>query len=78
MPGAHVPDGYISFMSQPARQPDDSPEVAALRKKIRGEALTDEERALLARVSRKPSGSGESLTQEQLSALLSERVRAGG
>jgi hypothetical protein len=61
-------------MSQPARQH----EVAALRKKIRGEALTDEERALLASVSRTPNGSGEPLTQEQLSALLSERARAGG
>ncbi len=28
----------------------DSPEVAALRKRIRGEALTDEEQATLARV----------------------------
>jgi hypothetical protein len=65
-------------MSQPARHDDDSPEVAALRKKIRGEPLTDEERALLAHVSRKPNGSGESLTQEQLSALLSERMRASG
>ncbi len=65
-------------MSQPARRHDDSPEVAALRKKIRGEALADEERALLALVSRKPSGSAESLTQEQVSALLSERIRAGG
>jgi hypothetical protein len=45
---------------------------------IRGDALTDDERALLARVSRKPSGSGEPLTQEQLEALLSERARAGG
>jgi hypothetical protein len=65
-------------MSQPARDHDDSPEVAALRKKIRGEALTDEERALLASLSRRPSGSGEPLTQEQVSALLSERARAGG
>jgi hypothetical protein len=65
-------------MSQAARDRDDSPEVAALRKMIRGDALTDEERALLARVSRKPPGSGEPLSQEQLEALLSERARAGG
>jgi hypothetical protein len=65
-------------MSHPPRRHDDSPEVAALRKKIRGEALTEEERALLASVSRKPSASGDALTQEQLSALLSERSRAGG
>jgi hypothetical protein len=65
-------------MSQAARERDDSPEVAALRKMIRGDVLTDEERVLLARVSRKPNGSGEPLTQDQLEALLSERAREGG
>jgi hypothetical protein len=65
-------------MSQAAREHDDSPEVAALRKMIRCGVLTDEERALLARVSRKPSGSSEPLTEEQIEALLSERARAGG
>jgi hypothetical protein len=65
-------------MSQAAREHDDSPEVAALRKMIRSGVLTDEERALLARVSRKPSGSREALTEEQIEALLSERARAGG
>ncbi|HEV3189363.1 MAG TPA: hypothetical protein VGY54_02640 [Polyangiaceae bacterium] len=64
-------------MSQPARQHDDSPEVAALRKKIQGVPLTDDEKQLLARISRKPSGAGESITQEQLSALLAERSRRG-
>jgi hypothetical protein len=51
-------------MSQPAREHNDSPEVAALRKMIRGGALTDEERALLARVSRKPTGGSDPLTEE--------------
>jgi hypothetical protein len=64
-------------MRQAPREHEDSPEVAALRKMLRGGGLTDEERALLARVSRKPSGSGESLTEEQIEALLSERARAG-
>ena len=52
-------------MSQAVREHDDSPEVAALRKMFRGGVLTDEERALLARVSLKPSGSSEPLTEEQ-------------
>jgi hypothetical protein len=47
-----------------------SAEVAALRKKIRGEPLTDEETALLARASRKPSGPGTPITGEQMTALL--------
>jgi hypothetical protein len=65
-------------MSDAAREHNDSPEVAALRKMIRGDALSDEERMILARVSRKPDGGGEPLTQEQLEALLSERARLGG
>ncbi len=65
-------------MSQAAREHDDSPEVAALRKMIRGGTPTDEERALLDRVSRKPTGSGEPLTQEQIEALLSARARTDG
>jgi hypothetical protein len=65
-------------MSQAAREHDDSPEVAALRKMIRGGALTDEERALLARLSRKPTAGGEPLTEEQIEALLSERARVDG
>ena len=55
----------------------EQPEVAALRKKIRGERLTDEERQLLARVSRKPGGGGAPISQEQLTALLDERKRRG-
>ncbi len=61
-------------MSETAWHQSDSPEVAALRKKIRGESLTDEERELLARVSRKPSGAGVPLTQEQVEALLAARM----
>jgi hypothetical protein len=68
--------GYACGMSQSARKQDDSPEVAALRKKIRGEALTDDERACLMRVSRKPPEVGVPLTQEQVEALLAERARA--
>jgi hypothetical protein len=65
-------------MSQAVHDHDDSPEVGALRKVIRGETLTADERALLARLSRKPTGGTEPLTEEQIEALLSERVRAGG
>jgi len=65
-----------------ARAPGDhteQPEVAALRKKIRGEPLTDGEQQLLARVSRTPgaSGGGTPISQEQMTALLDERKRHG-
>jgi hypothetical protein len=43
-------------MSQPARHQDEAPEVIALRKKVRGEPLTDDERDLLATATRKPTG----------------------
>jgi hypothetical protein len=61
-------------MSQTARNQSDSPEVAALRKKIRGESLTDEEAELLARVSRKPAGLDAPLTHEQVESLLAARA----
>jgi hypothetical protein len=54
--------------------PPDSPEVAAFRKKARGEPLTDAERALLANATRKPLP-GVTFTQEQVSALLAARER---
>lgn len=57
-------------------QDSDTPEVTALRKKIRGEVLTDEEAQLLARVSRRPEG-GAPISQEQMTALLAERKRRG-
>jgi hypothetical protein len=55
----------------------DQPEVAALRKKIRGEPLTEEERRLLESTYRKPSQPGPSITQEQMTAILAERARRG-
>lgn len=64
-------------MAQAERVPGDSPEVAALRKKIRGEPLSAEEQALLARATREPSGEG-ALPQEAIEAMLEERRRLGG
>jgi hypothetical protein len=52
----------------------EQPEVAALRKKIRGEPLTEQERALLASATRKP-GTGVTFAQEQVTALLGARAR---
>ncbi len=51
----------------------DSPEVAALRKSIRGEPLTDEERALLATATRKPPGPG--VPHAEVMRMLEERKR---
>jgi hypothetical protein len=53
---------------------NDSPEVAALRKKARGDALTDAERALLANATRKPDGAG-AVPHADVEALLEERRR---
>jgi hypothetical protein len=67
----------LGVRSAPASGQDrDPPEVTALRKKIRGEVLTDEEAQLLARVSRRPEG-GAPISQEQMTALLAERKRRG-
>jgi hypothetical protein len=57
----------------------DSPAVAALRKKIRGETLSPEEQAILARSSRKPTPEqvASSIPHEQLMAALRERERLG-
>jgi hypothetical protein len=52
-------------------------EVVALRKKIRGEPLTETEQSLLASLSRKPRDGGVPITREQMSALLEERKRRG-
>jgi hypothetical protein len=60
---------------QPSRKPTEAPEVEALRKKIRGEPLNDEERALLARATRKPSGPG--IPHATIEAELAERQRHG-
>jgi hypothetical protein len=54
--------------------PADGPEVAAFRKRARGEPLTDVERALLATATRKPDP-GVTFTQEQVTALLAARER---
>jgi hypothetical protein len=66
--------------SEPARKyedaPDeanDSPEVAALRKKIRGQPLSETERATLEATYRKPPPGTVTFSQEQVTALLSER-----
>jgi hypothetical protein len=53
----------------------DSPEVAALRKKIRGEVLTNEEQALLATATRKPSGP--TVPHVEVMRMLEERKRLG-
>jgi hypothetical protein len=54
----------------------DSPQVAALRKRARGEPLSDEERALLARPGRKPQGP--TVPHEAVMRELEERQRRGG
>jgi hypothetical protein len=53
----------------------DQPEVAALRKWIRHEALTAEEEALLAKVHHKPDG--QTIAQDQVMAMLAERKLRG-
>jgi hypothetical protein len=64
--------------SQPEREHEQAPEVAALRKKIRGEPLAEGEEAILARTYRKPEGAPrESVSQAQLEAMLAERKRRG-
>jgi hypothetical protein len=62
-------------MSQAARASDESPAVAALRKLARGEPLTEAERALLDRATRKPSGPG--TPHAAVMAELAERERRG-
>jgi hypothetical protein len=54
----------------------DSAQVAALRKRARGEPLTDEENRLLASASRKPIGAG--IAHAQVEAELAERQRRRG
>jgi len=57
---------------------EDTPEVAAIRKKARGETLTAAEEAVLARVSRRPPGDPRpSISQDQLMVRLEERKRLG-
>jgi hypothetical protein len=53
----------------------DGPEVAALRKRIRGEALTADEELLLASTYRKPPGP--TVPHAEVMRLLEERRRRG-
>ena len=66
--------------AKPSARPDadapESPDVAALRKEIRGEPLTDEERLLLRAREHKPAWAGAGISQEQMTALLEARRRA--
>ena len=62
-------------MDQAERSSVESPEVAALRKKIRGETLSTEEQALLARATRKRSGPA--TPHAAIEAQLIERLRNG-
>jgi hypothetical protein len=62
-------------MSQPARHPDEAPEVVALRKRVRGEPLTDDERNLLATATRKPTGP--TVPHAAVMAELVKRERPG-
>lgn len=55
----------------------DAPEVAALRKRIRGERLTAEEQELLANATRKPSPDAGAVPHEQVEAALEVRRRSG-
>jgi hypothetical protein len=54
----------------------DSPEVAALRRRLRGEALTPAEAELLAARARKPSGP--TVPHGDVMRELAERQRRGG
>jgi hypothetical protein len=61
--------------AKPSAQQVDAPAVVALQKRIRGEALTDVERPLLATATRKPLGAG--IPHADIMAELEERRRAG-
>jgi hypothetical protein len=61
-------------MSQSAKHGHDSPEVAAFRKKARGEPLTAEEERLLTSATRKPAP-GATVPHSQVEAMLEERRR---
>jgi hypothetical protein len=62
--------------SRPVPGQAESPEVAALRKRIRGEPLSREEEALLASVSRRPEGP--TVPHEAVMRELAERERRDG
>jgi hypothetical protein len=59
-------------MSEPAQKhEDESPEVIALRKRIRGEPLTDAETALLSKRYRTPEGPR--VPHAEIERMLAER-----
>lgn len=59
-------------------QHEDSPEVAALRKRIRGEAMTSAEEATLMSASRKPpEGEGRPVPHAEIERMLEERKLRG-
>jgi hypothetical protein len=59
-------------------QSEDSPEVAALRKKARGEALSAAEETILARTYRKPpADDGPGVPHEEIMRRLAERKSRG-
>lgn len=61
------------------KQDGEQPEVAALRKKLRGEPLSDEERSLLASTYRAPPQNDvASVPHEDVMKELEERKRRGG
>jgi hypothetical protein len=56
-------------------EPEDTPEVAALRKYMRGETLTAAELALVERRRRAPKGP--TVPHGEVERLLAERLRRG-
>lgn len=62
-------------MSEPKKPDADSATMIALRKKMRGETLTETERELVAKVAGKPSSGGLPISQDELTALVEERRR---
>lgn len=69
-----------TMSSAPAVKPqsEDSPEVAALKKKARGEALSAAEEAILARTYRKPpADEGPGIPHEEIMRRLADRKSRG-
>ena len=65
--------GILTTISQPAEKLE-APEVVALRKQVRGEPLSDAERALLAKATRKPAP-GQTVAHADVMRELAERER---
>jgi hypothetical protein len=60
------------------KQDREQPEVAALRKKLRGEPLSDEERSLLESTYRAPPQNDVGVPHEDVMKELEERKRRSG